>query len=883
MIELAPNLREQERVEVLRLAFETLKPLCWKDANWVEEFEISFLMAMRRLSRLLTDNPTLARQVLGEETFAAPQIPPTQDEVDCQVKALAQKGADFRSVRYHEAIGALIFFRTHLSEVIAAGKFGAEQVTAIVEGADASYGRFALKFLEENLASLMSCRLLSRDHIKGIMKALKGLWGSPELRDAFCKAMSTHLEALIEAGLFDREHVTELQGSFRNDYDFLGQTLATLIKKGVFDQEHLMSAIQDGTFDAARFLEKNLGTLLETGLYDQQIHALLARNLQRIETNIDSSTIAGAAVRIFNVWFDKLLEYGFFTQADYRSILRLLDRGEKSTHHEGKYSRERIDVLYFLERHFPSLLAQGWVDIERDLAAVRAKLAHNDWFQAHDALHFYDTQLPTLIASDLFTKADYAALKRKLFGQHSGVARALFTAHFPLLLEGGFFDEASDLPLLACSFADGHRDPNKSNEVIVNDGLKFLGEHLHLLLERGLFKRHHVGVLVKAASSGEKDSADARAADEFLATHFSTLAAHGLIQPHEAAEAQAETSIQAWVKKHRDRFGYDVSNNAFYHPDDFAAKFHGLQAQGFMDAFTFGTLLGHAHAYYAAVRCFVPLSSSKGWMDSPAGWTALARFLGTLSYQERNAGAVFGPLTKLLQRSEEHMPANIALLLVLSVEGELGFPHSPLLEGDDLASRLMLILFKLTRNAQSDTLRDVERIVTRNLHLMEALYALYQPPELSPIVQATQDIPMGDAATVGRLRALAIEIARTVDGNEQSPFRDQIHNHPSPNNIRLVRDRLQAVRSDEKFRDHPVIEQLEETLKIAEQIYGGRINLREFHNPLSEPLRTRLAFPASDTPSLQELSQLAISLRRIWNDQVGKGGNLLAAHTLTLV
>lgn len=164
--------------------------------------------------------------------------------------------------------------------------------------------------------------------------------------------------------------------------------------------------------------------------------------------------------------------------------------------------------------------------------------------------------------------------------------------------------------------------------------------------------------------------------------------------------------------------------------------------------------------------------------------------------------------------------------------------------------------------------RDVEVVLPRIRHdILASLDFQWSTEGLQWYVQGIQGIPLGSSPQVQRLRELAIGISSIIDGDPRGVFREEIHNHPSQTNVDMIRQRLSEARADERLRDQPVINMLEEALRLAEELYEARLNLHESRQALRAPTRDALAFPTADSPTLDEVAALAVSVRRLWDGQ----------------
>ncbi|MFA5811457.1 MAG: PEP/pyruvate-binding domain-containing protein [bacterium] len=162
---------------------------------------------------------------------------------------------------------------------------------------------------------------------------------------------------------------------------------------------------------------------------------------------------------------------------------------------------------------------------------------------------------------------------------------------------------------------------------------------------------------------------------------------------------------------------------------------------------------------------------------------------------------------------------------------------------------------------------DVEVMLPRNRDEILMSLNLQRIEGLQWYVQGIQGIPLGSSPQIQRLRELAIGISSIIDGNPGGTFRQTIHNHPSRTNADMIRQRLSEARVDERLRDQPVINMLEEALRLAEEFYEARLNLHESRQELSPTTEDALVFPTTDNPTLAEIAALAVSVRRLWDEQ----------------
>lgn len=124
-------------------------------------------------------------------------------------------------------------------------------------------------------------------------------------------------------------------------------------------------------------------------------------------------------------------------------------------------------------------------------------------------------------------------------------------------------------------------------------------------------------------------------------------------------------------------------------------------------------------------------------------------------------------------------------------------------------------------------------------------------------VLAFSDICGDSSNHITRIRDLAIEITTIIDGTHRGEFRGQIHNHPSVANLKLIREyRLRAESGFPK-----AIPFLDEIGRLAEALYNPQFDLKIAQASLSLPLRKSIRWPATTTPGLKELGDMAVSIR----------------------
>ncbi|MFO1519727.1 MAG: PEP/pyruvate-binding domain-containing protein [bacterium] len=191
-------------------------------------------------------------------------------------------------------------------------------------------------------------------------------------------------------------------------------------------------------------------------------------------------------------------------------------------------------------------------------------------------------------------------------------------------------------------------------------------------------------------------------------------------------------------------------------------------------------------------------------------------------------------------------------------------------------------LFKTSLEAQRGAQRrQVGEWIPKLRETALAALSLSPPESLSDWVEHLQNLPYAENIKINRLRSLAIQASKEMDIHVWGDFRKTIHNYPSRENIRLIERYLEKARQ----MDSPpprVIPLLEEALKLAGEIYNGKLNLAEAKASLSPRMREQLRFPASETPNREEISEFAVSVREAW-DEFHNGISMADAEALSRI
>ena len=145
-------------------------------------------------------------------------------------------------------------------------------------------------------------------------------------------------------------------------------------------------------------------------------------------------------------------------------------------------------------------------------------------------------------------------------------------------------------------------------------------------------------------------------------------------------------------------------------------------------------------------------------------------------------------------------------------------------------------------------LESLAKLLLSRLSLTEATILLRKVPS----TLSSNDI-------VDRLRHLAELVDPDVPG-----FLYTIHNHPSPDNVDYIREKLEASRGENPPNEE-LIGYLEESLTLAEKIYEGKLELSQVAPVLSKPIRDTIKWPTSDSPTLEELGDFAVSIREAFD------------------